>query len=103
MSKYVKPRLMTPEEARQECQAMSLSNVLTDYIVRQFEENQDAPEPSGSSTFGPYVADDGKIGWAASWETIAEELAEAMGKPREAGLYGDDHEFEIIWDKFFTE
>lgn len=100
--KFTSPRIMTPDEARARATEMGLSEELIQYLVNQFEENKDAPVKP-QSYWGPYVGANGKIAWGQSWESAAEDLAEAMGKEPEAGLYGEDPEFERVWEAFFEE
>lgn len=99
-------RIMTTEEVSEKCDELGLFvgtpfGPARKFIIDQFAEAQGCGEPEGH--FGPYAGEDGRIGWGQSWETVAEELAEAMGKDPEAGLYGEDPEFERVWNAFFQE
>jgi hypothetical protein len=88
-------RIMTPEESKEKCEEMGLSDLATKYITDKFKECQDCPEePEGY--FGPYVGFSGKIGWGQAWQDIFEDLCEIMnGYERK--------EVRRVWNEFFME
>jgi hypothetical protein len=50
----------------------------------------------------PYVAEEGKLGWGCSHETVFEDLCQAMGLGENLSEEDEDKANQVF-DKFFTE
>lgn len=100
-------RIMTPEEAEERAREMGLDEALVAWLKKDFAEihsrrderernSRDFDEESG-------IGENGRAAFGRSWESQAEQLAEAMGLEPDAGLYGENPEFERVWNAFYEE
>ena len=105
-------RMMTANEARERALDMGLSEDLADWLEGQFAEANDYHDEFVRDNASDWdyeelqnrgVGENGRAAYGQSWENQAEELAEAMGLDRDAGLFDQDPEFERVWNAFFEE
>lgn len=114
MSKFTvtKNRLMTMAEVEEQLEALKLPEAAATFIRDTFLETWDNNEvvnedgtgaSKDSGYYGPYVADEGRIGWWCSHEDVFEDLCEALGLDHGNMSQDEDAKANEIYDKFFTE
>jgi hypothetical protein len=112
MSKFTvtKNRLMTMDEVEEALKPLGLPEAAEAFIREQFQEawdnsevvNDDGTAACEPQYVGPYVAEEGKLGWGCSHETVFEDLCQAMGLGENLSEEDEDKANQVF-DKFFTE
>ena len=97
----IKNRVMTPAEAREKCVELKVSDVVTEMVVKEFDNLQFEDDDRVEDKTGT----EGRIAFGQSWEYARDDLAVAMDLSDNPDDRSEDQETQLmkVYDAFFEE
>lgn len=102
---------MDADEARAKCAEMGLDEKVTTFVVGCFQKMNDRSNERHDENCSCGMAqnecerttgEDGRIAWGQSWESVMDDLADAMGLGNDVDM--DEHpDLNRVYDAFFQE